>query len=184
MERKPVDGAEYCRSDLMEVLPAIDRKAAGLVPVKPAVTKIWNDLREPLLLDETEQLWLMLNPDTTAAAGVARAIRKSRHRVWCHHKAHGRARHQTHITPSASSLNRWITSMTTGFTSIFALQVPIEEANQRLRDAVIGQEWSLGVGTIKIVERDALSIGQPGGSRIGPARIVAADPAPQGDTGL
>jgi hypothetical protein len=31
------------------------------------------------------------------------------------------------------------------------LQVPIEEANQRLREAVIGQEWSLGVGTIKIV---------------------------------
>jgi hypothetical protein len=38
-----------------------------------------------------------------------------------------------------------------GFHVAFALQVPIEEANQRLREAVVGQEWSLGVGTIKIV---------------------------------
>jgi len=62
--------AQVYRSDLQEVLPAVDRKAAGLVTLKPAIARIWNDLQEPLLLDETEQLWLLLNPESTAAAGI------------------------------------------------------------------------------------------------------------------
>ena len=36
----------------------------------------------------------------------------------------------------------------------------MEEANQRLRDAVIGQEWSLGVGTIKIVNATLYPLGK------------------------
>ena len=35
----------------------------------------------------------------------------------------------------------------------------MEEANQRLREAVVGQEWSLGVGTIKIAGATLYSLG-------------------------
>jgi hypothetical protein len=46
-----------------------------------------------------------------------------------------------------------------GFHVSFAVQVPIEEANQRLREAVVGQEWSLGVGTIRIVGATVYPLG-------------------------
>ncbi|ODT44309.1 MAG: hypothetical protein ABS70_05865 [Nitrospira sp. SCN 59-13] len=146
------------RSDLMEVLPAIDRKAAGLVPVKPAVARIWNDLQEPLLLDETEQLWLMLNPDTTAAAGVAPLSGSPA-------AGYGVIARPTVVRGTKPSPRRLPLPEPQdhfhddGFHVDFSLQVPIEEANQRLREAVIGQEWSLGVGTIKIVNATLYPLG-------------------------
>jgi hypothetical protein len=62
--------AQVYRSELQGTLPTIDRKAAALVTLKPAVTHIWNDLQEPLLLDEAEGLWLQLNPEAIGPAGV------------------------------------------------------------------------------------------------------------------
>ena len=62
--------AQVYRSELQEMLPTVDRKAATLVTLKHAVTHIWNDLQEPLLLDEAEGLWLQLNPEAIGPAGV------------------------------------------------------------------------------------------------------------------
>ncbi len=150
--------AQVYRSDLQEVLPAVDRKAAGLVTVKPAVARIWNDLQEPLLLDEPEQLWLLLNPMTTAAAGVAplSGTPAAGYGVIARPTVVRGPKPTSRHLPLPEPQDHF---QNDGFHVDFALQVPIEEANQRLRDAVIGQEWSLGVGTIKIVNATLYPLG-------------------------
>ena len=150
--------AQVYRSDLQEVLPAIDRKASGLVTIKPAVARIWNDLQEPLLLDETEQLWLALNPESTAMAGVAPLSGgpAAGYGVIARPTVVRGAKPIPRPLPLPEPQDRFHDD---GFHVNFALQVPIEEANQRLREAVIGQEWSLGVGTIKIVNATLYPLG-------------------------
>lgn len=142
--------AQVYRSDLQEVLPAVDRKASGLVTIKPAAARIWNDLQEPLLLDETEQLWLALNPESAAVTGVAPLYGgpAAGYGVIARPTVVRGAKPTPRHLPLPEPQDRFHDD---GFHVDFALQVPIEEANQRLREAVIGQEWSLGVGTIKIV---------------------------------
>ncbi len=142
--------AQVYRSELQGTLPTIDRKAAALVTLKPAVTHIWNDLQEPLLLDEAEGLWLQLNPEAIGPAGVESLSGTPA-------AGYGVTARPT-VVRGTKPLSRHLPLPDLrsqfhddGFHVAFALQVPIEEANQRLREAVVGQEWSLGVGTIKIV---------------------------------
>ncbi|MCS6329287.1 MAG: DUF4403 family protein [Nitrospira sp.] len=150
--------AQVYRSDLQEVLPAVDRKAAGLVTLKPAIARIWNDLQEPLLLDETEQLWLLLNPESTAAAGIEplAGTPAAGYGVIARPTVVRGTKPTSRHRPLPEPLDHF---QNDGFHVDFALQVPIEEANQRLREAVIGQEWSLGVGTIKIVNATLYPLG-------------------------
>ena len=141
--------AQVYRSELQKVLPAADRKAAGLVTLKPAVARIWTELQEPLLLDEAQALWLLVNPEAVATAGVGApsetpaAAFGVTARPAVVRGANPGSRH----LPLPDAHDRFKDD---GFHVTFALQVPMEEANQRLREAVVGQEWSLGVGTIKI----------------------------------
>lgn len=150
--------AHVYRSDLQEVLPEVDRQAAGLVTLKPAIARIWNDLQEPLLLDETEQLWLLLNPETTAAAGIEplSGTPAAGYGVLARPTVMRGTKPTSRHRPLPEPLDQF---QNDGFHVDYALQVPIEEANQRLREAVIGQEWSLGVGTIKIVNATLYPLG-------------------------
>ncbi|MBA5869572.1 MAG: DUF4403 family protein [Nitrospira sp. CR2.1] len=150
--------AQVYRSDLLETLPVVDRKAAGLVTVKPAVARLWNDLQEPLLLDETEHLWLLLNPEATAAAGVEplSGTLSAGYGVLARPTVVRGSKPTSRHIPLPEPHDRFGHD---GFHVDFTLQVPIEEANQRLREAVIGQEWSLGVGTIKIVNATLYPLG-------------------------
>lgn len=138
------------RRDLQAVLPAMDRKAAALAPLKPTVARVWKDLQDPLLLDEDQALWLVVNPEAVSPAGIETlsgspiaafglAARPS--------VVRGAKPASSHF-PLPALQDRVHDDR---FHVSFAVQVPIEEANQRLREAVVGQEWSLGVGTIKIV---------------------------------
>lgn len=138
------------RSDLQEILPSVDRKAAGLVALKPAVARIWKDLQEPLLLDEGEALWLLVNPEAIGPAGVEplSGTPAAGYGVTARPTVVRGTKPISRQLPLPEPQDRFHDD---GFHITFALQVPIEEANQRLREAVIGQEWSLGVGTIKIV---------------------------------
>lgn len=151
--------AQVYRSDLMQVLPAVDRKASSLVTIKPAVARIWNDLQEPLLLDETEQVWLALNPESTAPAGVAPLSGGPA-------AGYGVIARPTVVRGTKPTLRRLPLPEPQdrfhhdGFHVDFTLQVPIEEANQRLRETVIGQEWSLGVGSIKIANATLYPLGK------------------------
>ena len=137
------------RSEVQRLLPAVDRKAAGLITLKPTVARIWKDLEEPILLDKGEALWLMVNPKSVDAGGVrtrsempvaafkiiARPTVVRGEKPISQHRPLPEA--QDHLDED-------------GFHVTFRLEVPVEEANQRLREAVVGQEWSLGVGRIKI----------------------------------
>ena len=138
------------RSDLQEILPAVDRKAAGLVTLKPAVAHIWNDLQEPLLLDEAESLWLLVNPEAIGPAGVEAlsGTPAAGYGVTARPSVVRGTKPTSRHLPVPELHDRF---QDDGFHVGFTLSVPMEEANQRLREAVIGQEWSLGVGTIKIV---------------------------------
>ncbi|MBI4001334.1 MAG: DUF4403 family protein [Nitrospira defluvii] len=150
--------AQVYRSELHEILPILDRKAAGLVTLKPAVAKIWKELQEPLLLDEAQALWLVVNPEAVGPAGIgtlsetptAAFVVTARPTV-----VRGAKPLSRHL-PLPDAQDRF---QDDGFHVTFALQVPIEEANQRLREAVVGQEWSLGVGTIKIAGATLYPVG-------------------------
>ncbi len=142
--------AQVYRSELQGILPTVDRKAGALVTLKPAVAQVWKDLQEPLLLDEAEGVWLQLNPEAIGPAGVET-------RSGTPTAGYGVTARPT-VVRGTKPLSRHLLLPDLqaqfhddGFHVAFALQVPIEEANQRLREAVVGQEWSLGVGTIKIV---------------------------------
>ncbi len=142
--------AQVYRSELRGILPAVDRKAASLVTLKPPVARVWKELQEPLLLDEAQALWLVVNPEAVGPAGVG-ALSDAPSAGF------GVTARPT-VVRGAQPLSRYLPLpdaqdrlQDDGFHVTFALQVPIDEANQRLREAVVGQEWSLGVGTIKIV---------------------------------
>ena len=138
------------RSDLQEILPSVDRKAADLVTLKPAVAHIWKDLQEPLLLNEAEALWLLVNPEAIGPAGVEplSGTPAAGYGVTARPTVARGTKPTSRQLPLPEPQHRFHDD---GFHVAFALQVPMEEANQRLREAVIGQEWSLGVGAIKIV---------------------------------
>ncbi len=142
--------AQVYRSELQGILPTVDRKAGALMTLKPAVAQVWKDLQEPLLLDEAEGVWLQLNPEAIGPAGVETLSGTPT-------AGYGVTARPT-VVRGTKPLSRNLSLpdlqsqfRDDGFHVAFALQVPIEEANQRLREAVVGQEWSLGVGTIKIV---------------------------------
>lgn len=141
--------AQVYRSELQRVLPAVDRKAAGLVSLKPAVARIWEELQEPILLDEAESLWLLVNPESVGSAGVGTLseIPAAAFGVTARPTV---VRGTKPVSPHPPLPDAQARFHEDGFHVTFTLQVPIEEANQRLREAVVGQEWSLGVGTIKI----------------------------------
>ena len=111
-----------------------------------------------MLLDETEQLWLALNPESTAVAESRRyPVVPQRVMVSSARPTVVRgAKPSRALCRCPNPQDRFHDD---GFHVNFALQVPIEEANQRLREAVIGQEWSLGVGTIKIVNATLYPLG-------------------------
>lgn len=142
--------AQVYRSDLQGILPMVDRTAAALVPMKPAVARIWNDLQDPLLLDEGEAIWLLLNPEAIGPAGVE-SLSGTPFAGYGVTARPTVVRGTKPLSPHVPLPALQHQFQDDGFHVVFALQVPIEEANQRLREAVVGQEWSLGVGTIKIV---------------------------------
>ncbi|HVG01328.1 MAG TPA: DUF4403 family protein [Nitrospira sp.] len=151
--------AKVYRSDLQRVLPAVDRKAAGLITLKPVVARIWKDLEEPILLDEAEALWLMINPGSVDAGGV-RAVSETpvaRFGVIARPTVVRGAKPVSQHHPLPEAQDR---AHEDGFHVTFTLEVPVEEANQRLREAVVGQEWSLGVGRIKIAGATLYPVGK------------------------
>lgn len=151
--------AQVYRSDVQKVLPAVDRQAAGLVTIQPAIARIWHDLQQPLLIDETEQLWLLLNPESTAAAGIEplSGSPAAGYGVLARPSVVRGAKPTPRQLPLPEPQEHFRDD---GFHVDFPVDVPIEEANQRLREAVIGQEWSLGVGTIKIVNATLYPLGK------------------------
>jgi hypothetical protein len=137
------------RGELQRVLPAVDRKAAGLVSLESSVSRIWKELQEPLLLDEAESVWLLVNPESVGSAGMG-TLSEIPAAVFGVTARPTVVRGTKPVTPHPPLPGAKDHFHDAGFHVTFTLQVPIEEANQRLREAVVGQEWSLGVGTIKI----------------------------------
>ena len=174
--------AQVYRSDLQEVLPAIDRKASGLVTIKPAVARIWNDLQEPLLLDETEQLWLALNPESTAVA-ESRRYPVVPQRVMVSSQGPRSCEATKPIPRLCRCPNRRIAFMTTAFMSISHCRCPskkrINGCGKRSSDR--NGRWASGRSRSSTRRSIHWVIRW---SRIDSSRTIAADPAPQGDTGL
>lgn len=141
--------AQVYRSELQRMLPLVDRKAAGLVTLKPSMSRVWKELQEPLLLDEAQALWLLVNPEAVGAAGVGALSETpaAAFEVTATPTVVRGAKPVSRHLPLPEAKDRFRHD---GFHVTFALQVPTEEADQRLREAVVGQEWSVGVGTIKI----------------------------------
>lgn len=141
--------AQVYRSELQRVLPSVDRKSIGLVSLKPAVSRIWKELQEPILLDEKESVWLLVKPESVGAAGVGTLseVPAAAFGVTARPTVVRGTKPVSPPSPLPDAQDRFHDD---GFHVTFTLQVPMEEANQRLREAVVGQEWSLGVGTIKI----------------------------------
>ena len=151
--------AKVYRSELQRMLPTADRKAAGLITLRPVVARIWKELEAPILLDEAAALWLLVNPESMNAGGVgtlsenpvaafgvvARPTMVRGAKPVPQHRPLPDTQEQIHED---------------GFHVTFTLDVPVEEANERFREAVVGQEWSLGVGRIKIAGATLYPLGK------------------------
>lgn len=146
------------RRELQGKLSSADRKATRLMTLKPAVARIWRDLQEPLLLDEEQALWLVVNPEAIGPAGIEAlsGTPAAGFGVTARPTVMRGAQPTPRHLPLPELQDRFTDD---GFHVSFAVEVPIEEANQRLREAVVGQEWSLGIGTIRIVGATVYPLG-------------------------
>ncbi|MCK6492528.1 MAG: DUF4403 family protein [Nitrospira sp.] len=150
--------ARIYRSDLQLQLQATDRKAGALGNMKPAMSRVWADFQEPLLLNKDQALWLLLNPESVGTGGITTVSDNLA-------ATFGITARPTVVRGSKSSTrslslpdpqDRWRDE---GFHVSFPVEVPIEEANQRLRETVVGRQWSLGIGVIKVTDATLYPVG-------------------------
>jgi hypothetical protein len=163
LQDRAVDAAplmsQVYRSELQQALPDADRKARQVVSLKKTVANVWRDLHEPLLLDEAAAIWLLVHPEavgpgsiqpsaSSLAAGFGITARPSVVRG---------ARPAAALRPLPELTDAGTPE---GFRVTFDAEVPLEEANERLREAVVGQEWSLGLGTVRIADAKLYAVGE------------------------
>lgn len=147
------------RSELQAALPAVDQKARQALSLKPTMADVWRDLHEPLLLDEASSLWLLVHPEAVGPGAVQPTNNSltAGFGITAQPVVIRGARPSPHLKPLPELSDGGTPD---GFRVLFDASVPIEEANQRLRDAVVGQEWSLGVGMVRIADAKLYPAGE------------------------
>jgi hypothetical protein len=143
--------SQVYRSELQQALPQLDHKAKQMMSLKQTVSNVWRDLHEPLLLDEAAAIWLLVQPEAVGPGSI-QPVPKSlaagfgitaRPAIVRGHRPTASVRPLPELSEAGTP---------DGFHVTFDAIVPLDEANQRLRESVIGQEWSLGVGMVRIAD--------------------------------
>ena len=58
------------KTQLKDIAPMLDKQLAEQIKAEDVVLEIWNGVQEPILLDETYQLWLSIKPKTIKLSNI------------------------------------------------------------------------------------------------------------------
>lgn len=160
------------RSRLESLLPVLNRTIREAVSFKKRIKDAWGRLQAPIQLDDGGTMWLLLSPLHTEAVepvwqngalsvgvGIVAAPR-----VLTGKKPALPAR------PLPSLGGRYTER---GFHVPFALDVPYDEANQRLRDTLVGREFGIGPGRIVVRRVKLYPVGKQAGVDIDVEGLIA-----------
>lgn len=154
--------AQVYRSRLESLLPRLDRAVRETLSFKTKMSAAWARLQAPIQLDDGGTLWLLLSPLQTEATesawhdgtlsaevGIVAAPR-----VVMGKKPVVRPR------PLPGIGGRYTER---GFHVPFTLDVPYDEANERLRKALVGQDFGIGPGRLVVRRVNLYPVGRQAG---------------------
>lgn len=130
-------------------------KLAEAWPLQPQIAQAWRTLQEPILVDEPTSTWLVLAPRGTIAGpvtlrgeGLAATVAVTLSPTL----VRGAAPPATAIPlPTATLPAEGPGTMPPSTVrATFDVPVPFQEADERLREALVGQQFSLGLGSATI----------------------------------
>ncbi|MET0516240.1 MAG: DUF4403 family protein [Nitrospiraceae bacterium] len=154
--------AQVYRSGLESRLPQLDRRLQGALSIKSKTAEVWRKLQEPLQLDDQGFIWLLVSPahvkyPKTPPKDAARPV-------------------QIGIIafPRIITGNKPTTSLRSlpdlesgyqdqGFHVSFDVHLRYEVANEFLRGALVGKEFHVGPGTLRIRSVRLYPIGEQAG---------------------
>ncbi|GKS58109.1 hypothetical protein YTPLAS18_16360 [Nitrospira sp.] len=118
-------------------------------PIRDRVGTVWSQLQEPILLDEATQTWLLLHPTSIerGSIGLHRGLLSATVAVAIDPKlARGslppRAAHPLPNAERAASSDR--------IAATLDIPIPFQEADDRLREALVGQQFGQSLGTVTV----------------------------------
>ncbi|HEX2055629.1 MAG TPA: DUF4403 family protein [Nitrospiraceae bacterium] len=154
--------AQVYRSRLESMLPALDRSLRETVSFKAKLSDAWARLHAPIQLDESGTMWLLLSPLHTE--GLEPASRNGTVSAEVGVVATPRVVMGRKPVLAARPLPALGSRYTErGFHVPFDLDVPYDEANERLRRGLVGQDFGLGPGRIVVRRVKLYPVGKQAG---------------------
>ena len=164
--------AQVYRSRLDPMLPVLDRTIREAVSFKTKTSDAWTRLQTPIQLDDGGTMWLVLSPLQTEAiepvwqdgALSAEVGIVATPRVVIGKKP------ALPVRPLPSLSGRYTER---GFHVPFDLDVPYDEANQRLRKTLVGQDFGIGPGRVVVRRVNLYPLGKQVGVEIDVEGLIA-----------
>jgi hypothetical protein len=154
--------AQVYRSGLESRLPELDRSLRESLSIKSKTAQAWKKLQEPLPLDDQGLMWLLLSPAqikypspplTDAARPVQIGI-IAFPKVVTGKKPPASLRSLPALEPGYQN---------EGFHVSFDVRLPYEVANERLKEALLGKEFYMGPGALRVSAVRLYPIGEQAG---------------------
>ena len=154
--------AQVYRSGLESRLPQLDRNLRGSLSIKAKTDETWRKLQEPLQLDDQGLMWLLLspaqikypNPTPKDAARPVQIGIIAFPRVITGNKPTPSLRPLPDLEPGFQDQ---------GFHVAFDVRLPYEVANDRLKEALLGKEFYMGPGALRVSAVRLYPIGEQAG---------------------
>jgi hypothetical protein len=164
--------AQVYRSRLESMLPVLDRTIREAASFKSRMNDAWARLQAPIQLDDGATMWLVLSPlQTEAVEPVWRngALSAEVGIVAAPRVILGK-KPALPVRPLPSLGDRYSER---GFHVPFTLDVPYDDANQRLRDVLVGREFGIGPGRVVVRRVKLYPLGRQAGVDIDVEGLIA-----------
>lgn len=141
--------AQVYRKRLESLLPSVDRQLQAASSFKGRIAEAWSKLQAPIQLDDQGTMWLVVHPTWTQATEPA----WTDGRLTAEIGVLATPRVVTGTKPAVPFRPLPVLGSgykERGFHVAFDLDVPYDVANERLREAVVGQDFGIGPGRVWI----------------------------------
>ena len=154
--------AQVYRSGLESRLAQLDRSLREALSIKAKTAEAWRKLQEPLQLDDQGLMWLLLspahvkypNPPLKDAASPLQIGIIAFPRIIAGKKPTTSLRSLPDLEPGYQDQ---------GFHVSFDVRLPYEMANERLKEALLGKEFYMGPGALRVSAVRLYPIGEQAG---------------------
>lgn len=138
------------KSERERIATLLTSKLGEAWPIKSRLSQIWTGLQEPILVDERTNTWLLLHPHATHAGPMN--LRNGRLAATVGVDIRPVLMRGTRPTPRSSALPTASAGLSSSrLNSTLEVPVPFQEADERLREALVGQQFGQGVGTVTVL---------------------------------